>query len=87
MNGKAQYVCVPISHLPLDIIKTNYPIFDTNLFLWWRLPTSVSEVKTTREKQLENELEKLLAETSLLMSLQGLPSSTQLVNTDCFYLC
>lgn len=51
----------------LDIIQTNCPIFDVNLFLWWQFPTGVSE-ETMRKKQLEDELEKL-------MPLQGLPSS------------
>lgn len=73
-------VCVPISHLLLDIIRTNCPIFDADLFLWWRFPTGVSEATTRRKKQHEDELEKLFTKNSLLMSLQELLSSTGLVN-------
>lgn len=54
---KAQ--CVPISHLPLDIIRTNCPRFDANLFLWWQFCTGVSEEETRTKKQHEDGAEKL----------------------------
>lgn len=44
-------VCVPISHFPVDIIRTNCPIFDSNLFLWWQFPTGVSDEEEMRRKK------------------------------------
>lgn len=57
-------VCVPISHLLLDIIGTNCPIFDVDLFLWWRFPTGVSEAEAMKKKPHEDEFEKLFTKNS-----------------------
>lgn len=51
-------VCVLISHLPLYIIWTNCPVFDSNLFLWFWFPTLISNDETPRKKEHEDKSEK-----------------------------